>query len=100
MLFVGSNVILCHGVFDLRKGASGLLGLLDQPEKDTWYLFSNRRRSLVKCVRMDEQGYWMASRRLKQGHFYWIERVAASTVIKASQAQSICDGAQLKRQFE
>lgn len=100
MLFEGDKVILCHGVVDLRKGASGLLSLLDSPEAGTWYMFSNRTRRLIKCVRTDGTGCWMAARRLKRGHFCWIERAAGSSAIEVSDAQAICTGHRIKRRPE
>jgi hypothetical protein len=53
MQFDQSKVILFHGVVDLRKGAAGLVALVDDPQPGTWYLFSNHTRSLMKCVRLD-----------------------------------------------
>ena len=100
MLFEGDKVVLCHGVVDLRKGAAGLLSLLEDPEVGTWYLFSNRTRRLIKCVRTDGTGYWMATRRLNSGHFYWIERVAGSSAITVTDADSICSGSRIKRRPE
>lgn len=100
MLFEGDKVILCHGVVDLRKGAVGLLSLIPEPEVGTWYMFSNRTRSLIKCVRTDGTGCWMASRRLTQGHFNWIERAAGSTAIRVADADSICRGDKIKRRPE
>ena len=97
MLFEGDKVILCHGVVDLRKGAAGLLSLISAPEPGTWYLFSNRTRRLIKCVRTDGTGSWMASRRLKQGHFHWIERAAGATAIRIDDADAICRGDKIKR---
>ena len=97
MQFEGEKVILCHGVVDLRKGAPGLLALLEKPDVGVWYLFSNRRRSLVKCVKKDSRGHWVATRRLDRGHFEWIERAAGSSVIKAGAASSLCDGHKIKR---
>jgi len=97
MQFEGEKVILCHGVVDLRKGASGLLALVELPETGVWYLFSNRRRSLVKCVKRDSRGSWVAVRRLERGHFEWIERASVSSIIQAVDARSICDGHRIKR---
>lgn len=97
MLFEGAKVVLCHGVVDLRKGAVGLLSLVPEPEPGTWYMFSNRTRRLIKCVRTDGTGYWMASRRLNQGHFHWIERAAGSTAIRVADADTICRGDKIKR---
>lgn len=100
MLFEGEKVILCHGVVDLRKGASGLLGLVPDAERGTWYMFSNRPRRLIKCVRTDGTGCWMATRRLNRGHFYWIERAAGSTAIRVRDADSICRGEKIKRRAD
>ena len=97
MLFEGDKVILCHGVVDLRKGAAGLLSLVPAPERGTWYLFSNRSRGLIKCVRTDGVGCWVATRRLNRGHFQWIERAAGSTAITVSDADTICMGSRIKR---
>ena len=97
MLFEGDKVILCHGVVDLRKGAAGLLSFVPEPERGTWYLFSNRSRGLIKCVRTDGVGCWVATRRLNRGHFQWIERAAGSTAITVSDADTICMGSRIKR---
>ena len=75
MQFKDSKVVLFRGVVDLRKGAAGLVALVDNPEPHTWYLFSNRSRTLMKCVRLDRSGAWMGSRRLKQGHYRWLDRI-------------------------
>ena len=100
MRFEGEKVILCHGVVDLRKGASGLLSLVPEVERGTWYMFANRSRSLIKCVRSDATGSWLASRRLKQGHFHWIERAAGSSAITVEDADAICSGHRIKRSPE
>ncbi len=92
MLFEGEKIILCHGVVDLRKGAAGLLALLDEPERGTWYLFSNRSRSLMKCLCTDGRGAWVASRRLNHGHVQWLERAAGSSVITLKNADRIAMG--------
>lgn len=92
MQFEGCDVVLFHGVVDLRKGAAGLLGLIEKPEFGTWYLFSNRTRSLMKCVRLDGAGVWMGSRRLKQGRYLWVERSRGSSVLSPSAARDLCAG--------
>ena len=99
MLFEGEKVIVCHGVVDLRKSVAGLLALLEDPEPGTWYLFSNRTRGLIKCLRIDSTGYWLVSRRLKRGHFQWIERASASSSISAADAELLCSGGRVKKQI-
>lgn len=92
MQFDQSKVILFHGVVDLRKGSAGLVALVDDPQPETWYLFSNRARSLMKCVRLDRSGVWVGSRRLKQGHYRWVERSRGTSVLSAEAAQELCEG--------
>jgi hypothetical protein len=92
MHFNKSKVVLFHGVVDLRKGASGLMALVDDAEPGTWYLFSNRNRSLMKCVRLDSSGLWMGARRLKQGHYCWVERSRGTSVLSARAAEDLCEG--------
>ncbi|HAV12493.1 MAG TPA: hypothetical protein DCX06_03200 [Opitutae bacterium] len=96
MQFKDSKVVLFHGVVDLRKGAAGLVGLIDNPEPQTWYLFSNRSRTLLKCVRLDRSGVWMGTRRLKQGHYHWVERSRGSSCLDAHAAEDLCSGKQPK----
>jgi len=100
MLFGEKPVVLCHGVADLRKGASGLLSLLEIYEEDVWYLFSNRARSLVKAVRVDSKGTWLLTRRLNQGHFRWPERATGSSPLSVRSAEELCAGERLKRMAE
>ena len=92
MEFKESEVVLFHGVVDLRKGAPGLLGLVDNPKSGVWYLFSNRSRSLLKCVRLDRRGIWMGSRRLKHGTYCWLERSCGSSQLSADAFRELCDG--------
>lgn len=92
MQFDKSKIVLFHGVVDLRKGAAGLLALVDTPEPRIWYLFSNRTRSLMKCVRLDRSGLWMGSRRLKQGHYHWVERSRGTSVLSTVEAEDLCAG--------
>ncbi|MFT5836585.1 MAG: transposase [Candidatus Azotimanducaceae bacterium] len=92
MQFEKTKIILCHGVANLSKGAAGLLSLINEPEREAWYLFSNRSRSLVKCVCRDRFGVWATSRRLNNGRFQWIERAEGSSVIDAKIARELCLG--------
>ena len=92
MEFEDAKIILCHGVVDLRKGPAGLLALISEPVPGVWYLFGNRSRNLLKCVRLDRYGIWMGTRRLKHGHFAWIERALGASTLTAQQAEDLCMG--------
>ena len=72
--FIPSRIELyCHPV-DLRKGQNGLLLLVEQElnrdsTEEVLFLFSNRSRSLVKCLFWDRTGYCVLSKRLLSGRF-------------------------------
>ncbi len=44
MQFEGSDVVLFHGVVDLRKGAAGLLSLIEEPELGTKLIGALRQK--------------------------------------------------------
>jgi hypothetical protein len=92
MQFNKSKVVLFHGVVDLRKGASGLMALVDDAEPGTWYLFSNRNSSLMKCVHLDSSELWMRARRLKQDHYCWLKRSRGTSVLSTRAAEDLCEG--------
>lgn len=92
--------MLCHGVVDLRKGGSGLLSLLPAVDFGTWYLFSNRRRNLLKGVLRDHSGYWVVSRRLHRGIFCWPEGASGLTAMGEEDVATLCRGGKIKRVAE
>jgi transposase len=62
---------------DFRKGIDGLARLAryelaSDPFSGTVFVFHNRRRTAVKLLAYDGQGFWLFQKRLSRGHFpYW-----------------------------
>ena len=59
---------------DMRKSFDGLLAitahtLREDPLSGTLFLFSNRRRNLVKILFWDRTGFCLYAKRLEQGRF-------------------------------
>jgi len=59
---------------DMRNSFHGLVGLVksalsEDPLSGTLYLFSNRRRTLVKGIFWDRTGFCLFAKRLERGHF-------------------------------
>lgn len=98
--FFENKFVLLHGVVDLRKGAAGLLSLVGGAELGVCYFFSNRSRSLLKCVYRDKHGVWVATRRLESGTFQWFESVAGSSVLTSEQVTELCAGMRLNFSYE
>lgn len=59
---------------DFRKGIDGLARvcrevLSSEPFSGTVYVFRNRRRTAIKMLVYDSQGFWLCHKRLSQGRF-------------------------------
>ena len=59
---------------DMRNSFSGLVGLVksalsEDPLSGTLYVFTNRRRTLVKGIFWDRTGFCLLAKRLERGHF-------------------------------
>ena len=62
---------------DFRKGIDGLSQLCrnqfeENPFSGTVFVFRNRRRTTIKALVYDGQGYWLCTKRLSSSKFkYW-----------------------------
>ncbi len=61
---------------DFRKGIDGLAGLCrkilhSDPFSGYLFVFINRRRTAIKVLCYDSQGFWLCQKRLSQGRFKW-----------------------------
>ena len=61
---------------DFRKGIDGLIGVCRQvlesdPFSGTVFVFCNRRRTAIKLISYDGQGFWLCQKRLSRGRFHW-----------------------------
>jgi transposase len=65
---------LFRGIADMRKGIDGLCGMVRDhlqcdPLSGDIFIFFNRRRTQVKLLCWDRDGYALYSKRLEQGTF-------------------------------
>jgi len=68
------NVWLYRRPTDMRKSYNGLSALVkqqlrDDPLNGSLYVFVNRRRTQMKCLYFEGDGYCLWSKRLEQGQF-------------------------------
>ncbi len=70
------RIYLCIAPIDFRKGIDGLSGvcrnILDQdPFSGSMFIFRNKRKTTLKILVYDGQGFWLYVKRLSSGRFNW-----------------------------
>jgi len=71
------RILVAVGSVDFRAGIDGLARLCRaqlnvDPFSGTLVVFSNRRRTAIKILVYDGQGFWVAHKRLSRGRFpHW-----------------------------
>jgi transposase len=81
---------------DFRKGIDGLAAacrnvLQKDPFSGALFLFRNRNKKSLKILVYDGQGFWLCTKRLSKGKFYWWpDRSEISSIeIEAQELQTL-----------
>ena len=75
--FTGSlKVFVALEPCDMRAGANTLQSLVGERLKEdarsgALFVFTNKRRTLLKVLYWDGTGLWLMSKRLERGTFFW-----------------------------
>lgn len=70
------RVLVAVEPVDFRKGIDGLsrlcrIELRSDPFAGYMFVFRNRRKSAIKILTYDGQGFWVCHKRLSTGRFQW-----------------------------
>ena len=70
------KVLVAVAPVDFRKGIDGLAAvckasLQQDPFTGTVFVFRNRRRTAIKVLVYDGQGFWLCQKRLSENRFRW-----------------------------
>jgi len=70
------RILLAVESVDFRKGIDGLAAVCRSvigadPFSGYLFVFRNRRRTAIKMLMYDGQGYWLFQKRLSAGRFRW-----------------------------
>ena len=70
------RILLAVAPADFRRGMDGLARLCREvlqadPFSGAAFVFRNRRRTAIKILMYDGQGFWLAHKRLSKGKFIW-----------------------------
>lgn len=88
------RILLAVRPVDFRRGIDGLVALCRQPLSEdplggTLFVFTNRRRTGLKILTYDSQGFWLCQKRFSQGRLLWwpSEAEGAARELAARQLQ-------------
>ena len=70
------RILVAVEAVDFRKGIDGLAGvcrkeLKADPFSGAVFVFRNRRKTAIKVLVYDGQGFWLCQKRLSKGRFEW-----------------------------
>lgn len=87
------KVYLACGTTDLRRSIDGLSAIVQECfELDLFssniFVFCNKKRTLLKILRWDHNGFWLYMRRLEKGLFRWPEDSQNDTILIGSRELS------------
>lgn len=70
------RILIAVDPVDFRNGIDGLVGLCkramrEDPFSGYVFVFINRKRTAIKILMYDGQGFWLCQKRLSKGRFLW-----------------------------
>jgi transposase len=88
------RVLVAVEAADFRRGIDGLAqlcraSLAADPFSGAVFVFRNRRRSAIKILVYDGQGYWLCHKRLSKGKFRWWPSSQGDASVAALQAHEV-----------
>jgi transposase len=91
------KIFIRPGKTDLRKGANGLLAIIQEsmkgnPFSESVFLFCNKDRKLLKAIWWDKSGFWLSQKRLEKAHFPWAMNEEAAQEITADELKMLLSG--------
>ncbi|MCP4473458.1 MAG: IS66 family insertion sequence element accessory protein TnpB [Gammaproteobacteria bacterium] len=95
MLVISANQKIYLGLqpIDFRKGIDGIKQLCEtvcsqQPYSGHLFVFINRRRTSIKVLSYDGQGFWLCQKRLSSGRFrHWPNQIGPMKPLAVEQLQ-------------
>jgi transposase len=93
----GARFWIVAGVTDLRRGFTGLSGLVQtaleqNPLGGSVYIFRGRRGDLVKILWHDGDGLCLLQKRLDRGRFVWPQATSGTVSLTRAQLSMLCEG--------
>lgn len=98
----GTQVWIAAGVTDLRRGFTGLSGLVQTVlEQDPFsghvFAFRGRRGDLLKLLWWDGDGFCLFAKRLERGRFIWPKAESGTVALTRAQLSMLLEGIDWRR---
>lgn len=96
----GLKVYLAVGNTDMRKSIDGLSILVSQqltldPLSGQLFVFSNRRRTMIKVLYWDRNGFCLWQKRLEKERFHWPASPEAVMEVSRRQLMWLLEGLEI-----
>ena len=93
----GVNIYVFPGWTDMRKEINGLSVLVEEqlaadPFSGSLFLFCNRRRTHLKILYWDRNGFWLYLKRLERDRFPWPQEEDQARQIGSEQLTMLLAG--------
>ena len=100
-LTAATRIFLVAGPTDMRKSFNGLQAVVTSELKKNalsgdLFVFSNRRRDLLKILYWDRSGFWVCAKRLEAGTFAWPETGGNSLEMTREELMLLLGGLDLR----
>ena len=92
------RILVAVAPIDFRAGIDGLVGacrqrLQSDPFSGALFVFGNRRRTALKILVYDGQGFWLCQKRLSSGRFaFWPDGETPTRALEACELQVLLMG--------
>jgi transposase len=98
----GTQIWLAAGVTDLRRGFTGLSGMVQTKlEQDPFsghvFLFRGRRGDLIKMLWWDGDVVCLFAKRLERGRFIWPQATSGTVSLSRAQLSMLLEGIDWRR---
>ena len=93
----GVRVFLALQPCDMRKSFDGLHALGEDVRTGALFVFSNKRRNLLKILYFDGSGLWVLAKRLEKGCFTWPDGAGEKIALSPRALALLLEGVDLSR---
>ncbi len=104
--FSNTKIFIRPGATNMTRSFEGLRELaknhmhMSQYEKDCVFLFCNGTRTIIKSIRWQSNGFWIASKRLEKERWPWPETQEEALQINEEDLELILKGINICKHHE